>query len=595
MNMKGISRVKEKKEVMAMADSEKRRIHKEKDQHIYGRSKAIWGRSFFGVANAIFFSSLFVVLLFFKGYAQEKKDGAVRQPPPLTPEEMEIAKRIFFDRCAGCHGVTRKGATGPALLPENRTLLLGTEGLKVFITYGTPRGMPDWGRQGILSEKEIDILARFLQHPPPPPPELSLAEMKENWKVYVPPEKRPKEPQHKRNWQNFFGIVLRDVGKVAIVDGDTKELVNIVNTGFAVHILRASATGRYFYSIGRDGRVTLIDLWANPPDKVAEVKVCNDARSVDVSKYEGKLGNFKDKLAIVGCYWPPSFVILDGQTLEPLKIVSTSSYTYDTNEFLREARVASIVASHHDPLWVVNVKETGLIWLVDYSDIKNLKISMIEAERFLHDGGWDLSKRFFIVAANMRNKLAVVDTLTKKLVSLIEVGNKPHPGRGANINHPKFGPIFCTGHLGDNTIQCIGTDPKKKPEYAWKVVVKVELPGEGGGNLFIKTHPDSPNLWVDRPLNPELSNKIYVLDKFTFEVKKEIEVPKEYAGARFVHLEYNKNGDEVWVSVWGRKDQPTAILVFDDKTLQLKHEIKGDWVITPTGHFNVYNTMKDIY
>jgi nitrite reductase (NO-forming)/hydroxylamine reductase len=35
--------------------------------------------------------------------------------------------------------------------------------------------------------------------------------------------------------------------------------------------------------------------------------------------------------------------------------------------------------------------------------------------------------------------------------------------------------------------------------------------------------------------------------------------------------------------------------VYDDKTLQLKAEITGDWVRTPTGHFNVWNTTKDIY
>ena len=526
-----------------------------------------------------------------KVVAQENGKKELPPPPPITDEEMEIAKKIYFDRCAGCHGTLRKGATCPPLLPEKRTRLLGTETIKTFITYGTPRGMPDWGRQGILTPREIDILARFLQHEPPPPPELSLADMKKTWRVYVPPERRPKKPQHKRNWKNFFGVVLRDLGKVAIVDGDKKELVSIVDTGFAVHILRASATGRYFYSIGRDGRVTLIDLWMKKPDKVAEVKVCYDARSVDVSKFKG----YEDKLAIVGCYWPPHFVILDGQTLEPLKVVSTSSYTYDTNEFVREARVASIVASHHHPEWVVNVKESGQVWLVDYSDIRNLKITMIDAERFLHDGGWDSSKRYFIVAANMRNKLVVVDTEEKKLEAIVEVGIKPHPGRGANINHPKYGPIYCTGHIGDNTIQCIGTDPERYPQYAWKVVLKGKLPGEGGGNLFIKTHPKSQHLWLDRPLHPEFKDRIYVFDKYTLKLIKEIRIPERYKGARAVHLEYDMYGKEVWVSVWGRKDQPTAILIFDDKTLKLKKEIRGKWVVTPTGHFNVWNTMNDIY
>lgn len=525
--------------------------------------------------------------------AQQKEEV----PPPLTKEEMKKASEIYFDRCAGCHGTLRKGATGPNLLPD-KTRKMGVETLKTFITYGTPGGMPDWGRQGILSPQEIELVAKFLLHEPPPPPEMSLSEMKKYWKVYVPPEKRPKKPEHNRNWQNFMAVILRDVGKVAIIDGDTKELVNIVDTGFAVHIVRYSASGRYLYTIGRDGKATIVDLWMKKPDTVAEVKTCYDARSIDSSKYKGPKGDFLDKYAIVGCYWPPHMVILDGNTLEPLKIISTSSYTYDTNEFVREARVASIVASHHDPEWVVNIKEAGQIWLVDYSNIRAPKIAMIEAERFLHDGGWDASKRYFLVAANFRDTISIVDTKEKKLVANVKVGRIPHPGRGANIDHPKYGPIWCTGHLGDNTIQCIGTDPVKHPQYAWKVVVKAEMPGEGGGNLFIKTHPKSPHIWVDRPLNndPKLQRSLFVFDKNTFKLKAQIEIPEKYAG-RAVHVEYNRNGDEVWVSIWGKKNEPQkqAILIYDDKTLKLKHEITGDWVATPTGHFNVYNTMKDIY
>jgi len=53
----------------------------------------------------------------------------------------------------------------------------------------------------------------------------------------------------------------------------------------------------------------------------------------------------------------------------------------------------------------VNIKETGQILLVDYSDIKNLKTTTIASAKFLHDGGWDASKRYFLVAANARTRL----------------------------------------------------------------------------------------------------------------------------------------------------------------------------------------------
>jgi len=41
--------------------------------------------------------------------------------------------------------------------------------------------------------------------------------------------------------------------------------------------------------------------------------------------------------------------------------------------------------------------------------------------------------------------------------------------------------------------------------------------------------------------------------------------------------------------------EPTAILVYDAHNLKLKKAITGDWVRTPTGKFNVYNTMRDVY
>jgi hypothetical protein len=125
----------------------------------------------------------------------------------------------------------------------------------------------------------------------------------------------------------------------------------------------------------------------------------------------------------------------------------------------------------------------------------------------------DSTGRYFMVAANASNKIGVVDTKEDKLAALIDVGKVPHPGRGANFVHPKFGPVWATSHLGDETVSLIGTDPKKHKDQAWKVVQT--LKAQGGGSLFIKTHPKSKNLWVDTPLNPEaakISQSIAVFD-----------------------------------------------------------------------------------
>ena len=514
--------------------------------------------------------------------------------PPMTKAEFDQGRKIYFERCAGCHGVLRKGATGKPLTPD-LTMAKGTEILKVFIKYGSPAGMPNWGTAGDLNDAEVDLMARYVQQVPPVPPEFGMAQMKASWKVIIAPAKRPKKKENNYNIENIFSTTLRDTGEVALIDGDTKKIINIVKTGYAVHISRLSSSGRYLYVIGRDAKINLIDLWMEKPDNVAEIRVGLEARSVDTSKYKG----YEDKYAIAGAYWPPQYTIMKGDTLEPLKIVATRGMTVGDQEYHPEPRVAAIVASHFKPEFVVNIKETGKVLMVNYSDINNLKVTEIEAAKFLHDGGFDVTKRYFLVAANQSNKVAVVDVKEGKLVKLVDVDKIPHPGRGANFVHPKFGTVWATGHLGSEKIALIGTDPKRK-DTAWKVVQYLE--GQGGGNLFIKTHPKSKNLWVDTPLNPDpkIAQSIAVYDINNLDKKPEVLPIAEWAGLtegakRVVQPEYNKAGDEVWFSVWSAKNQQSALVVVDDKTRKLKAVIKDPRIITPTGHFNVYNTTHDIY
>lgn len=526
---------------------------------------------------------------------EEAKESISPKAPPVSPAEFARAKQIYFERCAGCHGVLRKGATGKPLTPDI-TLPKGTEYLKVFIAYGSPAGMPNWQTSGELSEKDVDLMARFLQHEPPIPPEFGLKEMKDSWKVLVAPEKRPAKKMNRLNLENLFSVTLRDAGEIALIDGDSKKIVSVIKTGYAVHISRISASGRYLFVIGRDAKIDMIDLWMETPTTVAEIKVGLEARSVETSKYKG----FEDKYAVAGTYWPPQFVIMKGDTLEPLKIVSTRGMTVDTQEYHPEPRVAAIVANHHKPEFVVNVKETGKVMLVNYSDLNNLKITEIATARFLHDGGWESTQRYVMMAANQSNKVAVIDTVEGKMTALVDVGKIPHPGRGANFKHPKFGPVWATSHLGDETVSLIGTDPKKHPKEAWKVVQT--LKAQGGGSLFIKTHPKSKNLWVDTTLNPDaaISQSIAVFDINNLD-KGFVALPiAEWSGLgegakRVLQPEYNKAGDEVWFSVWSAKNQQSAIVVVDDKTRKLKAVIKEPRLVTPTGKFNVYNTQKDVY
>ena len=529
----------------------------------------------------------------------------------LSAEAKAASAKIYFERCAGCHGMLRKGATGKNLEPswskkgadgsqtEGGTIKLGQSRLEKIIGYGTEGGMPNF--DDILSKDEIKNIATYIQAPPDAPPEWSLKDMQASWKLHVPVDQRPTRKMNNVNLNNIFSVTLRDAGEVALIDGDTKKIWGIVKTGYAVHISRMSLSGRYIHVVGRDGRLDMIDLWYEKPTVVATIKAGLESRSVETSKAKG----YEDKYAIVGSYWPPQYTILDGLTLEPLKNVSTRGVTVD-GDYHQEPRVASIVASTTKPEFLVSVKETGMVKMVDYSDLTNLKEVTINTAKFLHDGGYDSTQRYFMVAANASNKIAVVDVKEGKFTALVDTAKIPHPGRGANIKHPKFGPVWATSHLGADVITLIGTDPEKNPQHAWKVVQ--ELKNHGANSLFVKTHPKSDNLWADSPLNPDSklagSVTVYKISELgqpdpkpeIIDVAAAANLGKTKGIQRVVQGEYNQSGDEIWYSVWtGNKVEPSAIVVIDDKTRKVKTVIKDKRLVTPTGKFNVYNTQHDVY
>jgi nitrite reductase (NO-forming) / hydroxylamine reductase len=508
----------------------------------------------------------------------------------MSEADFEKAKTLYFQRCAGCHGVLRKGATGKSLEPK-ATKKLGQKRLEKILTYGTEGGMNNFN--DIFTKDEIKLMAAYIQLEPPVPPEMSLELMQSRTKVYVDPKDYPTKPKHDRNWENFFVVIERDAGKIAIIDGDKHEIVAHLDAGYAVHVIKGmenhkidkptDTVGRFWYTIGRDGKLNKFDLWQTP-DKmlVAETQIAYDARDVAVSG--------DGKYVIAGGYWPPHFVITDAETMKPIKVVSTRGMNVD-GKYVEESRVAAIYTNPNDSSFLVSAKELGQMWQVDYTDLDALNITQINTAKFLHDGFYDPTGRYFQIAANASNKMVVVDTKDGgSLEALIDVAKLPHPGPGANWIDPKCGPVGGTTHLGKGEVSVWGNDPAGHKDQAWKLCYTVETDGAG---VFIRTHENSDYVWADQLKHPEpeVQQSVQVIDKKTREIVKTIRVTKE-KGKAALHMEFNKGGTEVWVSVWNRSDNknPTGeIVVYDAKTLKEIKRIKG--LTTPTGKFNVYNRV----
>ena len=114
----------------------------------------------------------------------------------------------------------------------------------------------------------------------------------------------------------------------------------------------------------------------------------------------------------------------------------------------------------------------------------------------------------------------------------------------------------------------------------------------GGPGLFLKTHPKSEHIWTDATLSKEegANQEICVFKKSDFDAGAHCWKAADHG--KVVHFEYNKAGDEVWAAVW---DKEGELIIYDDKTLKEKTRIKADWLVTPTGKWNVYNTVHDVY
>ena len=209
------------------------------------------------------------------------------------------------------------------------------------------------------------------------------AEMKDNWKVFVPVDKRPtKTKQNKFNIDNIFAVTLRDSGEVALIDGDSKEIVAILKTGYAVHISRSSHPGAtsVHHRPRRQGRHD------RPVAEPAQVVADHQDRPGG-ARWKPRWG-YEDKIAIAGAYWPP--VRADGRRHPgAIKIESTPRHDRGYPGIPPGAACGSHRGLHEHPEFIVNVKGNRQDPAGGLQQPGCLTVTSLDAARFLHDGGWD--------------------------------------------------------------------------------------------------------------------------------------------------------------------------------------------------------------
>ena len=498
---------------------------------------------------------------------------------PLDDTQFARASTIYFARCAACHGIDRLGAAGSPL-QSWAMRNSGSEAIRTIMHFGSPWGMPAWGMSERLAAEDMAMMARFLQMEAPPAPRFDEPQVQGSWQLITPIQQRPAERHFAASARNLFVSLLHDVGRVALINASTYEIMGTIDTGLAPHDIDVSADGRYLYVLSRGGIVALVDLFMEKPSVVARLRVGYEARSLAVGQQGQHL--------VVGAYWPPQFVVADAQTLEPRWTHVLDNGAWEQGNTRHRISQVSALPKQR---FLLAAKEAGELIELGSGPAPDKRLTRHSTEAFLRAGSFDLTGRFFLIPTD-KHQVVVADTedgLSMKTVSA------PHllgGGRGSAYHDSKFGPVWAASGMASDLISVIGTDSGNYPEAAWRVVRELELPG--GGSLHTATHSASSNLWADMSLHAssKLAHSVAVFDTDHLDAPARTLPIASWAGlsepsVRAIQPQFNASGSEVWFTLYNRQDQTAAVVVVDDEKLELRKVIRDARLVTPTRTFSL--------
>jgi hypothetical protein len=494
----------------------------------------------------------------------------------FADDKVPGAEALYQQHCAVCHGKTRLGITGPALLPANLKRLRKK---KAFTTIAKGRVATQMlPFESKLSAAQIHSLVDYIFTPLDKPPIWGEKEIRASHVIY-PFDKTINKPVFKADPLNVFLVVESGDHHVTVLDGDKFEPIHRFASRFALHGgPKYNSTGRYVYFTSRDGWISKFDLYQLKT--VAEIRVGINARNTAISS--------DDRFVIVGNYMPNTLVILDADDLSLVKIIpvldkkgkpSRVSAVYDARP--RHSFVAALKDSPE--LWEINYQDPPPAgfgnWVHDYrKDSGEAKVRLFPIRRIYLDSVLD--DFFFdqeyvhVLSASRKGKGQVVDMDLGRKVADLDIPGMPHLSSGITWKRTtKDGEqtVLATPNLKEHAVSII--DMK-----TWKLIKKIATLGSG---FFMRSHEKSPYAWVDVFFGKN-KDVMHVIDKQTLEIVKTL---RPSPGKTSAHVEFTKDGRYALVSIW---EMDGAIVVYDAKTLK---EVKRIPMKKPVGKYNVYNKI----
>lgn len=205
---------------------------------------------------------------------------------------------------------------GPALLPENLGRSQPAQALRVVREGLKASQMPAFAKQ--LTDQQIQSLVDFIYTPLPRVPSWGLEAIEASRILHLRPNELVAEPVHDADPLNLFVVVEVGDHRVTVLDGDRFEMVHRFKSRPALHGgPKFSPDGRFVYLASRDGWIAKFDLYGL--NLVAEIRAGINTRNLAASN--------DGKLLMVGNYLPHTLVVLDTESLTPLKVIPVQDET----------------------------------------------------------------------------------------------------------------------------------------------------------------------------------------------------------------------------------------------------------------------------
>ena len=493
---------------------------------------------------------------------------------------------LYQQHCAVCHGPGRLGVTGPALLPESLSRLRKPEAIKTITEGRAATQMLGFADR--LAKDEIAALADYIYTAVSPAPTFTEADIRASRIVSFAPGSLPAKPAEVFkgvDMMNLFIVVETGDHHVTVLDGDKLEPIHRFPSRYALHGgPKFTPDGRYVFFASRDGWITKFDIWNL--QVVAEIRAGINTRNVAVSG-DGKY------LAVAN-YLPHTLVLLDAD-LNLLKVHEV--WNKDRKE---SSRVSAVYDAAPRQSFVAALKDVPEVWEISYNPkADDIPVGMIHDFKYKEGSfipGFLNPRRSFLTeplddffftqnyselmgSSREAGKGQVVHLDVRKKIADLKLPGMPHLGSGITWSYrpPQGGKertVMATPNLKEGLITVIDMSD-------WSTLKTIPTLGPG---FFMRSHENTPYAWTDSMMSKG-KDTLQVIDKRTLEKVAEV---KTDPGKTLAHVEFTRDGKYVLASLWERKADGGALIVFDAATFK---EVKRIPMDKPVGKYNLYNKI----